>query len=84
MSDGKASEALASWLTKQEAADKLQTSVRSIERRIATGEVESRKRRKPGPKQQYETVVNPADVAQLLPVAHVMPVTETAPCTIPE
>ena len=79
MSDAGASETLVSWWTKQEAADQLQTSVRSIERRISAGEIESRKRRKDGPKLQYETVVNPVDVQKLMPSAHVMPATETTP-----
>jgi excisionase family DNA binding protein len=79
MSDSKAGEALASWLTKQEAADKLQTSVRSIERRIAVGEIEARKRRKSGPKHLFETVVNPVDLEKLLPAAHIMPIGEQAP-----
>jgi excisionase family DNA binding protein len=79
MSKSGAGEALASWLTKQEAADRLQTSIRSIERRIAVGEIESRKRRKNGPKQLFETVVNPADIDRLLPAAHIMPVGEQAP-----
>ena len=79
MSAGGAGNELANWLTKQEAADKLQTSVRSIERRIAAGEVEAKKRRKSGPKLQYETVVNPADIGDLMPAAHVMPAEETKP-----
>ena len=81
MSAGGASPELAEWLTKQEAADKLKTSVRSIERRIAAGEIEAKRRRKPGPKLQYETVVNPADVGDLMPPAHIMPTGEPAPAT---
>ena len=84
MSAGGAGHELADWLTKQEAANKLKTSVRSIERRIAAGEVEAKKRRKPGPKLQYETVVNPSDIGDLMPAAHVMPAEEIKPAASPK
>lgn len=84
MSVGGASQELATWLTKEEAAERLQTSVRSIERRIAAGEIEAKKRRKSGPKQSYETVVNPHDIDKLLPAAHVVAATgATAPASSP-
>lgn len=84
MSDGGAGATLASWWTKQEAADRLQTSIRSIERRIAAGEIEAKKRRRSGPKQSYETVVNPTDIQKLMPAAHVVPATEPTPATSSE
>ena len=84
MSDGRAGLELASWWTKQEAADRLQTSVRSIERRISTGEIEARKRRKDGPKLQHETVVNPVDIQRLMPAAHVVSTGEPTPAASPQ
>lgn len=61
---------LAEWLTIPEAAARATTSTRSIERRIASGEIETRKRPRPGKKP--ETVCHPRDIEKLLPPAHVM------------
>lgn len=62
---------LSEWPTIKEAAAALQTSPRSIERRISAGEIETKKRSRP--LRKPETVCNPADVQRLKPPAHVMP-----------
>jgi|SRR5579884_330049 len=64
---------LSQWPTIAEAAAALQTSSRSIERRIAAGEIEARHRPRPGRKP--ETVCNPADIERLKPQPFVMPET---------
>ena len=59
------------WPTKAEAARRLDTSIRNIERLIARGDIESSKRTQPGRKPI--TIVNPDDLARMQPPAHVMP-----------
>lgn len=68
---------LTTWLTKAEAAARLQTSTRTIERYISRGEIETRSRKRPGRKP--EPVCNPDDVERLAPHAHVMPARSLAP-----
>jgi hypothetical protein len=62
---------LADWPTIPEAAAKVGASQRTIERRIAAGEIETRTRPRPG--KRPETVCHPRDIDKLLPPAHVMP-----------
>jgi excisionase family DNA binding protein len=64
---------LSSWPTTREAADTLQCSVKSIQRLIAAGKIEARKRQRKG--KSPETICNPQDVSNLLPAAHIMPAT---------
>ncbi|MBV9082232.1 MAG: hypothetical protein JOZ62_06135 [Acidobacteriaceae bacterium] len=59
------------WPTKAEAARRLDTSIRNIERLIARGDIESSKPTQPGRKPI--TIVNPDDLARMHPPAHVMP-----------
>ncbi len=63
---------LSNWLTLDEAARELGTSTKTIERRIALGEIEAGKRATPGKKPV--TVCHPEDVAKYKPDAHLMPV----------
>ena len=59
------------WLTIQDAAKELQTSPRTLERKIARREIEAAKRPRPG--KRAETVVNPKDLQELQPTAFVVP-----------
>lgn len=61
---------LTQWPSVEEAAAILQTSRRSIERKFERGELEIRKRTRPGKKP--ENVCNPADVEKLKPAAYVI------------
>lgn len=61
---------LTRWPSVEEAAAILQTSRRSIERKFERGEIEIRKRTRPGKKP--ENVCNPADVEKLKPAAYVI------------
>ncbi|MGH9639316.1 MAG: hypothetical protein ACRD3Y_04600, partial [Bryobacteraceae bacterium] len=61
---------LSEWPTVEEAAARLGTSTRSIERRIEKGEIEAQKRPRAGKKP--ETVCHPRDVEKLLPPAPVV------------
>ncbi|MGH9583325.1 MAG: hypothetical protein ACRD4O_10350 [Bryobacteraceae bacterium] len=62
---------LSRWPTVAEAAALLKLSRRSLERRIAAGEIEMRKRARPGKKP--EPVCNPRDLEELAPQAHALP-----------
>ena len=59
------------WPTKEQAAAALKTTQRTIERHIAAGRIEARKRQRQG--KPPETICNPRDIERLLPGAHVMP-----------
>ena len=63
------------WLTKQEAAERLQRSVKHIERLAKAGEIQQAERVRPG--KRAATVYHPDDVAriaaELAPQAHLMP-----------
>jgi hypothetical protein len=61
--------ALLDWPTIPAAAARLGVSERTLERRIAAGEIETRGRRRPG--KRPETVCQPGDIARLMPPAHV-------------
>jgi len=60
---------LMDWLTIAEAAKRLETSERTIERRIAAGDIETRPRRREG--KRPETVCYPRDIAKLMPPLHI-------------
>lgn len=62
--------ALLDWLTVPEAAARLKTSERTVERRIAAGEIETQPRSRPG--KRPETVCHPRDVGKLMPQAHLV------------
>lgn len=51
------------WVTKEQAAERLNVSVRSIERRIADGQLRTMKRPRRG--QHPETMIHPDDFARL-------------------
>lgn len=62
--------ALSDWMTIPEAAEYLGASTRTVERRIAAGDIQARTRPRTG--KRPETVCHPADVDKLLPGAHVV------------
>jgi D-alanyl-D-alanine carboxypeptidase len=68
---------LESWYTEAEAAARLGTTARTVQRYIEQGKIEVQKRPRDGKKP--ENVCNPRDVAALMPSAHVMP--EATPAT---
>jgi hypothetical protein len=59
------------WPTIEEAAARLNTSVRTMWRHAEARRIEMRKRARPGKKP--ENICNPADIERLMPAAHVMP-----------
>ena len=70
---------LSSWPTKAAAAAQLKMSVRSLERRISEGAIETQLRPRPEPGKRPEQVCNPADIAALMPAAFVVPASTPAP-----
>ena len=72
----------ATWYSKQEAAQRLGISERTLERKIEAGEISTAQRRIPGRKPM--TVCSPADVDRLAeataqPVVETLPAEETLP-----
>lgn len=68
-------EHIADWLTKQQAADALSVSFRTLDKFVADGKLQSSKRNQPG--KPPATVYHPGDVEQIRkerqPPAHALP-----------